>query len=82
MTIQEARQTMWAAFEQDLGLREVYIANIACMLMDAQEEYEMKLDLGDYQVRMAVARRVFEHMYKESNVEKNRKLTSEGGVME
>ena len=82
MTLQEARQTMWAAFEQDPGVQEVYIANIACVLMDAQEGYGMKLDLSDYQVRMAVARRVFEHMYKESNVEKNRKLTSQGGVME
>ena len=82
MTIQEARETMWATFARDPGFQEVYIANIACILMDAQEEYGMKLDLSDYRVRMAVARRVFEHMYKESDVEKSRKLTSEGGVIE
>lgn len=63
MTVQEARQAMCAAFEQDPGFKECYLANIACVLMDAQAEYGMNLDLNDYQVRMAVARRIFEHMY-------------------
>jgi len=56
---------MWEAFEQDPDFRESSLANIACVLMDAQAAYGAKLDLSDYQVRMAVAQRIFEHMYTE-----------------
>lgn len=35
--IREARRTLAAAFKQDRGFRDTYVANIACVIMDFEK---------------------------------------------
>ena len=69
MTIQEARGVLWRALQTDEGFHECYIANIACVMMDAQSEYGIKLDMSDYSVRTAVATRILDHIFREETKE-------------
>ena len=63
--IQKARKVIWDRMKSDPDFRESYLANIACMLMDAQAAYGTKIDMMDYRSRMAVADRILNHMYRE-----------------
>jgi hypothetical protein len=56
---------MWEAFTADAGLRDVYIATIACLLTDTQASAGEKLDFNNYATRMAVAEKIFNCIYRE-----------------
>jgi hypothetical protein len=66
ISFKEARGRMWEAFLEDDEFREVYIATIACILMDAQSSCGERLDFHDHTVRNALAEKIFTHLYGES----------------
>ena len=65
LEFEEARKVMWEAFISDTGIRDVYLATIACLLTDAQASAGEKLDFNDYATRMVVAEKILNCIYGE-----------------
>lgn len=64
-SIPEARRALIQAFKDDPGFRDVYVANIACCLMD-EEASSPNLyyqTFQDYDTRMAYAERIMGHLF-------------------